>query len=276
MKNSDIYKKILELNSNGTEFVLITVIEKRGSGPSETGGRMIYTSSGKTFGTIGGGTLEKLVLKESAKVLQSGSSIIKKYMLDKEEVLPDAENTGMLCGGDVTLFIEYMAAEEQIFIFGAGHVGKSLIHHLSGLSYRLTVIDDREDVLTNITGVRKIFFKKDPSTVFSETGDLNRSNIVIATYSHELDYKIFKNIIERGFVPRYLGIVASDKKIDTIISRSKKEVKKEFKTDFLYSPAGLDIGGRSPAEIALSIASEIQSVRYEKKELKHLSKKFRN
>lgn len=275
MKNTDIFKKVLELNERGVSFVLITVTEKKGSGPSETGGRMIFTSEGERFGTIGGGTLEKLVLKEAEKVLISGKSILKNYMLDEDKVLPGSEKTGMLCGGEVSLFLEYTGADEQIFIFGAGHIGQNLIQYLKGLSYRLTIVDDRKDVLEAVSGQRKIHFR-DPAAIFDKTGDLKNSFIVIATHSHELDYQILKNIIEKGFKPKYLGVVASGKKIDTMISRLKKELKKPFETNCLFSPAGLDIGGRTPSEIAISIVSEIQSVRYEKYDIKNLSKDFRN
>ncbi len=273
MKKSEILKKILELNESDSEFVVITVIEKKGSGPSETGGKMIYVSEGEMYGTIGGGTLEKLVLKEAGKVLLSGQSVLRKYMLDKDKVKPDSEKTGMLCGGEVTFFLEYTGVEEQVYLFGAGHVGKSLIRYLKGINYRLTIVDDRADVLEGIIDQRKVHYK-DPSGIFNNIGTLDSSYIVIATHSHELDYMILKNILERGFTPKYIGVVASGKKIDTMISRLRKELKVPLDTSVLFSPAGLDIGGRSPSEIALAIVAEIQSVRYEKGELKHLSKDF--
>ncbi|MCK4889997.1 MAG: XdhC family protein [Candidatus Aminicenantes bacterium] len=275
MKNSEIFKKILELNKNGSRFVLVTVIETKGSGPSETGGRMIFTTDGDIFGTIGGGTLEKLVLKEAGKVLLSGESALKRYLLDKDKVLPDSEKTGMLCGGEVTLFLEYTGVDDNIYIFGAGHIGKNLIKFLKDLNYRIIIVDDREDVLDGISGQMKIHYK-DPGSIFNNIEITDNSYVVIATYSHELDYAILKEILERKFKPEYLGVVASGKKIDTMISKLKKEMKGPLDTSFLFSPAGLDIGGRTPVEIALSIVSEIQAKKYDKQALKHLSKDFRN
>ena len=137
MKKFEIFKKILELNKNGSKFVLVTVVETKGSGPSETGGRMILTTKGDIYGTVGGGTLERLVLKEAGEVLLSGKSVLKKYMLDKDKVLPGSEKTGMLCGGEVTLFLEYTGIDDIIYIFGAGHVGKNLINLLKDLNYRM-------------------------------------------------------------------------------------------------------------------------------------------
>ena len=275
MKNSDIFKKILELNDNGSRFVLVTVIETKGSGPSETGGKMIFTSEGKMYGTIGGGTLEKLVLRESEKVLISGKSVLKKYMLDKDKVLPDTEKTGMLCGGEVALFLEYSGIDDNVYIFGAGHIGKKLINYLKFLNYRIIVVDDREDVLDGISNQIKIHYK-DPGTIFDKIEIEDHSYVVIATYSHDLDYTILKGILDRKFKPEYLGVVASGKKIDTMISRLEKEMKGPLDTSFLFSPAGLDIGGRSPSEIAISIVAEIQSVKYDKEDIKNLSKNFRN
>jgi len=181
----------------------------------------------------------------------------------------------MLCGGEVTLFLEYAGIEDEVFIFGAGHIGKCLVNYFKDLSYRIVVIDDRADVLESITEERRILFKE-PEKIFDKTGNLNNSYIVIATHSHELDYDILKAILERGFIPEYLGVVASGKKIDSMISRLKRELKGPMDTSFLFSPAGLDIGGRSPSEIALSIIAEIQSIRYDKQNLKNLSIDFKN
>ncbi|MEN8222665.1 MAG: XdhC family protein [Acidobacteriota bacterium] len=271
MNKADIFRKILDLNETGSEFVLVTVTEKKGSGPSVTGGKMIITSDGDTFGTIGGGTLEKLVIKESEKVLSTGKSITKKYLLDDDKVISDKEKTGMLCGGEVSLFLEYSGAVEKIYLFGAGHIGRNMTRLLEGLNFRIIVVDDREEMLDEIPDVNKVHFR-DPGTVLNKIGNFNKSFVLIATHSHELDYKILKNIIESEFDPLYLGVVASVKKIDTMISRLKKEIKGNFETDYIYSPAGLDIGGRSPSEIALSIVAEIQSVRYKKRDFRHLSK----
>jgi len=275
MKHSDIFIKAAELNEGGHAYVMITVVEKRGSGPAETGSRMIVTSGGDMFGTVGGGSLEKLALKEAAQILLSGENSLKKYILDKDKAVPDTANTGMLCGGEVSLFFEYNGAGEKVYIFGAGHIGTELVHYLGRMDYRLVVFDDREEVLAGLNCRGKAYYEKVPD-IFGQVETLDNCFIVIATHSHELDYTLLKNILERKYRPRYLAVVASGRKIESMMTRLESEVKSPFRRDFLFSPAGLDIGGRTPAEIALSISAEIQAVRYEKGDLKRLSKDFRD
>ncbi len=273
MKKKDIFRKSADLSDNGEAFVLITVIEKHGSCPSDTGGRMICMHNGETYGTIGGGTLEKVAVGESEKILISRESFSRKYNLNNNEVISKSETTGMLCGGEVTLFYEYVGVDETVFIFGAGHIGKKLIYFLKELMYQVIMIDDRGKVLESVNGVRKVFFN-DIDDIYDNIGSLSGNYVVIASHSHELDYKILKSILTNGFVPKYLGVVASKKKIETMIIRLKKEIGNTPNLDTLSSPAGLDIGGRTPAEIALSIVSEIQSVKYERKIIKSLSNDF--
>jgi len=64
--------------------------------------------------------------------------------LNKDNEIIDAEKPGMICGGNVTLFFEYVGLDENVFIFGAGHVGRSLIYYMKNLNFSVTVIDNRE------------------------------------------------------------------------------------------------------------------------------------
>lgn len=272
MERIEVLKKAIELSGSGVAFILITVTETKGSCPSVTGGRMIYTSDGMIYGTIGGGTLEKLAMKEAEGLLEQEGSLVKNYVLDAvENDSPDGEQTGMLCGGEVTLFFEHIGAAERAVIFGAGHIGKILYKLLSEIGFSVLVLDDREKQ-ENIPGGMKITYYNEIEDGLRKVGKIEKSHVVIASHSHELDYKILRSILRSGAVPEYTGLVASKKKIEKMASNLKDE-KISIPDDFLlYSPAGLDIGGRSPSEIALSIAAEIQSVRYNKRDFKHLSK----
>ncbi len=270
MSTSDIFRKASDLSDRGTAYVLVTVIRTEGSTPSVAGGRLILTSGGETAGTIGGGTLEKLALKEAGIILEKEGSLVKNYVLDGNEVSPDSERTGMLCGGEVTLFFEHIGAAEKVIIFGAGHIGKVLFKFLSELNFRISVLDDREaqdDALNNM----KVIYYNGMEEAMDKAGNLENSYIVIASHSHELDYQILLSIIRSGIKPLYTGVVASRKKIEKMLSDLKVELGGIPETSSIYSPAGIDIGGRSPSEIALSIAAEIQAVRYKKKNFKHLS-----
>lgn len=62
----------------------------------------------------------------------------------------------MICEGHVTLFFEYIPVPHSVYIYGAGHIGRSLIFYLKNLDYNIIVIDDRNSSVTDIEGVSKV------------------------------------------------------------------------------------------------------------------------
>jgi xanthine/CO dehydrogenase XdhC/CoxF family maturation factor len=94
------------------------------------------------------------------------------------------------------------------------------------------------------------------------------SYFVIATYGHHHDEAVLKRLYESVPKPAYIGMIASRKKRE-IILKSVKKAFPEADTGVCYIPAGLDIGGSLPHEIAVSVIAEIQAVS-SGKEAKHL------
>ncbi|MEA2077207.1 MAG: XdhC/CoxI family protein [Candidatus Marinimicrobia bacterium] len=262
MKN--IYSEILELAEGGHSGILVTVVEKQGSGPAATGTKMIVYPDGKTSGTVGGGSIEKMAIKKALKLLESNENVTEHYIMDEPG---DGTTTGMICGGSATLFFEYFAPKKHVYIFGAGHIGKALCYHLKPLNYQITVIDDREEVLREIHDA-------DEKIHASFADALNNRSIgkdaffVIATYQHTYDSVVLNKIYHSKWEPKYVGMVASRKKQKQLIAKLKKEVP-NADTSNCYVPAGLNIGGTLPHEIALSIISEMQTVANDKN-VKHL------
>jgi len=258
---SDIYERILSLKKSGKAGVLVTVVESSGSVPADPGSKILVTAGGETFGTVGGGSLENHAIERAKEILVTQKSLLQKYSLDTAS--KDAFSLPMACGGNVTLFYEFLAATLSVFIFGAGHVGSALVRHLSSLGYEPTVIDSRKDILDTVEGALKV-----PVDSYTAVGEEisfpEGSFIVIATHSHGSDYEVLKNIYIAGWKPGYTGVVASKKKAKEIKDRLYGEVGKDIDTRNLFMPVGLDIGGRSVDEIAVSIISEMQAVRYGK------------
>jgi xanthine dehydrogenase accessory factor len=266
-----IYEEIATLKREGKEFIIITVVEKKGHVPSQIQSKMVVLKDGEKTGTIGGGLLEYDAEKLAVKIFETKEPILKRYSLNKDNEIIDAEKAGMVCGGNVTLFFEYVGLDETLFIFGAGHVSRSLIYHIKNLDFSITVIDNRKEYIQNIESVQNKISGKYSEIIEKKKIDLNKAYIVIATYNHEYDYEVLKGIYKSDYTPKYIGLVASKKKGVWMIERLKKEVKKKIDLKILYTPAGLNIGGKELNEIAISIISEIQAVRYEKKNLQHLS-----
>jgi len=133
---------------------------------------------------------------------------------------------------------------------------------LKGLPYFTTIIDERAEFIEKIDGVnKKSVFKN--SLAESDIKIEKESFIIVATHSHELDYRIVKELVLSGISYKYLGVIASRKKSAAIVLRLKSELGIDEISNF-YTPIGLDIGGTAPDEIAISILAEIQSVNYDK------------
>lgn len=256
----EFYEKILQLIKEGKRFVLVKVIEKQGTAPVEVGASMIVLEDGSIFGTIGGGNLEYEAIKEAKERIKTTKNGIKDYNLDAID---------MLCGGSVKLFFEVLGDVINVIIFGLGHIGYALLYHLKNLNYNTKIVDTRN---SDYKGYIKI---ENYSGFISIDNIKEEDFIVIATYSHEEDFKVLREIYKKRIKVKYIGVVASRNKIKIF----KEELKKEFgdiSFDNLYSPAGLDIGGKSPHEIAISIISEMQAIRYKKEKVRHFRDDIHN
>ena len=267
----DIYEGLVKLKKKEKTIVLVTVIQKEGSSPVHVGSKMIVLPDGSSVGTVGGGTLEQTALKKANEVFLSKTTSIAKYTLSDEDKIIDEKDIGMICGGNVTLFYEYINSDEQLYIIGAGHIGKTLLYHLKNLNYSTTIIDTRVKELQSIQGFHKILVSN-YENIFKEEKVPDECYFVLATHSHESDYIVLKKIIESDCNPKYIGVVASLTKGKSIIKRLLEEVDKKFDFKILHMPVGLDIGGKTPNEIAISIIAEIQAIKYKKDNVLHLKK----
>ncbi len=264
MEQVSIEREFAEAVESGKPMVLATVVQKTGSGPSAVGRKMLVYPDGTARGTVGGGTLELLAIRHALEALAEGKPVLRKYDLTESgDVAPEGTvSTGMLCGGNVWIFYEPVVAPTTLYIFGAGHIGKALARILRDTGIAITVIDTRKNLLDEIPGVQKVHLNNiKEAEKFTFRPD---SFFVIATNSHQQDYHILKTLYARQIPARYIAVVASKRKIGTFINQLKEELGEQPDLDILYSPAGLDIGGDSPAEIALSIAAEIIAVKYGK------------
>jgi xanthine dehydrogenase accessory factor len=174
----------------------------------------------------------------------------------------------MICGGRVTLYYEYIPVIPTVYLFGAGHVGTALVNLLKALDYKTILIEDKVDAESHLP-VHQIRTGNCQEVVRAEKIPAD-SYVVIAGYSHEVDFDVLKAIYQAGWRPRYIGLLASTRKVRSFIPRLLEEVGEHIDLGILYSPAGLDIGGSSPQEIALSILCEVQSIRYERAGNRHL------
>ena len=264
-----IYQKILELRRDGQEAMLVTVADKQGSAPALPGTKMLVCTDGKTVGTVGGGELERLATSKALELLAQHQSLLIHYNLTEQGQPIDSEPTGMVCGGRAALFYEFVGYGTRVFIFGAGHVGKALVDCLRLLHYYIAVIDPRPELVAQVEGANRPI-TADYRAAFQDEQVPAGGFYVIATPGHEMDYEVLKRILTAGWAPRYIGLVGSKRKVTVFVQRLREELGSDLDLSALYTPVGLDLGGSTPEEIAVSITAEILALRYGKTGHKHM------
>lgn len=265
----NVLERMLELRNTGRDGVLVTVVEKEGSGPLPAGARMLVYPDGHTAGTVGGGALELIATRKALELLGERASLLVRYRLGEQNEVLEGEATGMLCGGRVSLFYEYFRARPRLYLFGGGHVGQALIRQLSPLDFHVTVVDDRAGIETTLPDVDRVCIGSYETALRDEAVPAG-AFFVIATPSHRFDYAVLCRALTSGWAPRYVGLIASKKKATGFLQDLKAELGEDADLKPLYMPIGVDTGGSSAAEIAVSIVAEIQAVRYGRTGLRHM------
>lgn len=258
--------KLLESNK---EIMLINIAKSSGSSPRTSDAMMIAyfdeNNNKKTLSTIGGGVLEFKVLNDAFTLLQQKANNKKNYSLTNEE----SGGVGMLCGGNVEIdfkyinknnkkIIEKLIEEESkknnnVYIFGAGHISLDLVDILNKLSFNCIVIDDREEFANRFNNA---IIVDDYENVFNKINITEKDYIIIVTRGHSYDYIVEKNALKTNAY--YIGMIGSSKKIATLHNRLKEEEKyTDEMVDRVHAPIGLQIGAESTEEIAVSIAAEL-------------------
>ena len=256
----EIFEKIVELKKSAKSFVLATLVNTAESTPRNIGARMVILPDGQIFGTIGGGTLERKVMIDAQKLFQEKNNrqIFQVYDLSTEKRDKGNIALGMLCGGQAQVFLEYFAGGLNLVICGAGHIGQYLSRMAELLGWSYAVLDNRPEFacpekFPSATQVLREEFAKGLSKINISA----QTAIVIVTYGHKYDLVCLQEALKSPAF--YIGMIGSQNKVRKIFAELEK--KKIKITERVYSPIGLDIGADSPAEIAISIVSEILSVR---------------
>jgi xanthine dehydrogenase accessory factor len=254
--NASLLRKAQELLESRNSFVFVTVIETAGSTPREIGASMIITSDGRTVDTIGGGYAEAKVMQESLRALEEGRSKI----VDLDLTRGLKGDSGAICGGSMTVFIDVMKPLDAVIIFGAGHIGQALTRLAKFLKFSVVVVDERKEFAN-----RERLPEAD--TILAEEYGVaidklrigSESYIVIVTHGHERDELILKNVL--GSKAAYIGMIGSRTKCSTIMMRLKEEGYPEESLKKVHAPIGIEIEAETPEEIALSIMAEVTLTR---------------
>jgi xanthine dehydrogenase accessory factor len=250
-------------------MIAITAVKKEGAGPVEVGKKMIVLESGVTYGTVGGGAIEYYAVNKAKLLVKERKSLLETYVLDEGKVMPESTTLPMVCGGVITLFYEYIGPNASIYVFGAGHVGQALVNVLKTMNFHVTVIDERTEVISKFVGA-DLLVNQGFVDFIDQDVIKDDSFIIVCTPSHKYDYHVINRILEKKIKPKYLGMLCSPDKIRGYLKSTYESFGKDIDLSFFYSPIGLDTGGMTPEEIAISISAEILTIINNKEGHKHM------
>lgn len=255
--NHEIFAAIGEALTRGDEVALITIVSSNGSTPQRVGAKMLVFADGRTVGTIGGGCYENDALLKAREALRTRKAIRAKYDLNDDF----AEDTGLVCGGQMEVFIEPLEAPPALYVFGAGHVGYYVARLASEAGFEVHVIDDRAAFANRerFPAAAEVVVDDIPTWLAATTLPTS-AYAVIVTRGHRHDLDALQALASRPL--RYLGLIGSRAKVARIYEQllAQGQVTLEH-LSHVHAPIGLDIGAVTPQEIAVSIVAELVAVR---------------
>lgn len=248
----DISLKINEIIRSGKKAALCILVDTKGSSPRKAGSKMLVYEDGKQEGTIGGGSLEMRVVEDAIKVIKKSKA--QKFSYDL------GDDLSMNCGGYAEVYIEPILPQQQLFIFGAGHIGKVLAKYGSDFGFAVTLVDNREGIQNDID---QNIVTLDSRTYVEAAKDINfndQSYIVIVTPKHKYDEEILEIVAKRPAA--YIGMIGSKNKVAKARNRILKEnilTKEELNN--VDMPIGIKFNAQTPEEIAISILAKMIDVK---------------
>ena len=252
----DIFEELVRLRREGRKCALATIVQVQGSIPSYQSAKLLIRDDGSIAGTIGGGCVEAEVWNAAREVIESGKAKRLSFNLGQDA----AYDNGLICGGQLEVFVEPVFPQPKAFVFGAGHISKSLAKVAALAGFSTAVIDDREAFAS-----RERFPEADeihageyedvvPRLAINESG-----YVVIVTRGHRDDMRVLRLVA--GSPARYIAMIGSKRKVISVIKELEREGVARESLERIYAPMGLEIGAESPEEIAISVVAEMIAVR---------------
>ncbi len=214
-------------------------------------GRRWWRTAGASGGTLGAAALDEAVARATRTAFApSASEGAKRIDL---EFAP---------GRAARVYVELHGPPSRLAIVGAGHVAVPLARVGALLGMRVEVLDDRArwarpERFPDAETVRVIDFR-DP---FSATPLAPPDHVVLVTRGHSFDYECLVRLLRMEAPPGYIGMIGSRRRVRATHEQLAREGFGPADMARVRAPVGLDLGGQSPAEIAVSVAAEIVMVR---------------
>lgn len=244
----NIFEEAAALKQADRAFAIAMITESKGSTPRSSA-RMLVREDGTTVGTIGGGPVELYIIEQSLEAIKERKNRTCLYTL----VMKQQE--GMHCGGEMSFFIDVEVPGTHLLLIGAGHVNQAVARLAVTGGFTVTVADDRKELLNRdfFPESVELFFGETLQEAVDKTKTGSDSFVLVATGNE--DSAGLKTVLNKN--PRFLAMLGSRRKAVMVKKGLVEEGWNEEELQKVICPAGLNIGAESPAEIAVSLLSQM-------------------
>ena len=229
-------RRALELSAAGVAFVEATVVRCAAPTSARPGDRAVVLGDGTVEGFVGGSCADATVRLQALRALETGEPVLLRIRPGEEDG-PSAEEGAVivanpcLSGGALELFLEPHLPPPRVAVAGESPVARALVELAEPLGFRARL---------------------DAS---AEPGDFGA---VVASLGHD-DEAAVRRGLEAGC--EYVGLVASRVRGAAVLDALRADGVPEAALARVRTPAGVEIGARTHAEIALAILAELVAVR---------------
>jgi len=246
----EIFDVIQEMRNAGEPFAVATVVETVGSVSAKTSAKAVVDYRGRIVaGWVGGGCAESSTCETAMECIRTGKTTILDIDLNDEML-----GAGMPCGGSMRVYIEPVLAKPTLWIMGHGRVAECLclMADLMGFS---VIVDDSGVEPDKFSGAARLITDDlEYEQLKPEANDF----IVIAT-QHKGDHESMTRALKS--TAGYIALIASRKRSGLVFDYLRETGFSDRDLDRVMAPSGLDLGARTPEEIALCVLSEMVLVR---------------
>jgi len=226
----------------GPPMAVVTRLARAGRGAFEFAGRAFVDAEGVRTGSFGDVALDARASEVALEQMRHG--------------------TPRLVAVDETsdLLVEPIASRPRVILAGGGHVARAIARQALLLDFDVTILEDRPEFAdeSRFPGAT-VVQDEVPAAIAAQDYAWN-SFLVIATRGHKLDADCVRAAVDTPV--RYIGLLGSRRKTVLVAEMLREAGVDETRIAVIRSPVGLDLGGRTPAEIALSVMAEITQERY--------------
>jgi xanthine dehydrogenase accessory factor len=263
----DLFERIASLRRDGQAFALATVVARRPPVSAHLGDRAIVLADGRMEGFVGGACSHEIVRRQALDTLRTRTPRLVSIRPDAARQAGDdtAEHVTipMACAseGAIDVYVEPFVQPRRLLVIGATPVAQSLARVGRAMDYdvvRLVDTGELHDIQQEAAAAGASAVALDALDTLVQDGVARglEQAAVVASQGH-YDETALERLLAHS-VP-YVGLVASRKRAATV--RAVLEQSGVQRVDSIRNPAGLDLGARTPAEVALSILAEIVQVR---------------